>query len=174
MSPRSYVAALLCRTLFCRALFLRRAFVAIPFGITVDDTVANKLHNNVSTRDAHDTIVDSRGLDHQLPPTSARNRHGQHCLDSFVVIVVSLLLLLCYCLVIIVVDNKKVTTEAGVADYASWASGRWESVTGHLFASVSLVSLVPTYRGGAGRKKSVVSLHLITCHIILYSFLFLK
>jgi hypothetical protein len=32
MSPRSYVAALLCRTLFCRALFLRRAFVAIPSG----------------------------------------------------------------------------------------------------------------------------------------------
>jgi hypothetical protein len=30
MSPRFYVAALLCRTLFCRALFLRRAFVAIP------------------------------------------------------------------------------------------------------------------------------------------------
>jgi hypothetical protein len=139
------------------------------FGVTVDDTVANKLHDNVSTRDAHGTIVDSRGLGHQLPPTSARNRHGQHCLDTFVVIVVSLLLLLCYCLVIIVVDNKKVTTEAGVADY-----GRWESVTGHLFASVSLVSLVPTYRGGAGRKKSVVSLHLITCHIILYSFLFLK
>jgi hypothetical protein len=30
MSPRSYVAAHLCRTLFCRALFLRRTFVAIP------------------------------------------------------------------------------------------------------------------------------------------------
>jgi hypothetical protein len=60
---------------------------------------------------------------------------GSICLDTFVVVVVSLLLLLCYCLVFIVVGNKKVTTEAGIAEYGSWASGRWESVTGHLFAS---------------------------------------
>jgi hypothetical protein len=75
----------------------------------------------------------------------------------FLLLLLLLLYRCCYyCLVFKVVVNKKVTTGAGVAECGSWASGRWESVTGHLFASVSLVLLspnLPKMIGGAGQKK---------------------